>query len=85
MNLKYDIEQKRWVPLKQVITPQSKEKDNLNEVFILITSMVFIAFLLGAKLGHDDGEVYQRKLAIKAGVAHYVADEQGNSKFEYKK
>jgi hypothetical protein len=25
----------------------------------------------------------QKRVAVKAGVAHYVADEQGNSKFEY--
>lgn len=60
-------------------------KNDSNDVLIAISAMVFviIAFLLGAKLGHYDGEIYQQKLAVKAGVGRYVADEQGNSKFEY--
>lgn len=71
-----------WGEIKKI---DMTTKNNSNELILAILIMVFaaIAFIFGAKVGYGDGELYQQRVAIKAGVAHYVADEQGNSKFEY--
>lgn len=71
-----------WGEIKKVDMTTKKIVD---ETLLAILIMVFvaIAFIFGTKVGYGDGELYQQRVAVKAGVAHYVADEQGFSKFEY--
>ena len=71
-----------WGEIKKIEMTTKKIVDE-TLLGILIVVFAAIAFIFGAKVGYGDGELYQQRVAIKAGVAHYVADEQGNSKFEY--
>lgn len=54
-----------------------------DNAMIGITAFILFLILVAFGLGTIRGSTEEQKLAIKAGVAHYVADEMGNSKFEY--
>ena len=57
------------------------EFDEFDSYLLIVTAfaVVFLIFCCGVAYGRKMIE----KEAIKSGVAHYAADEQGNSKFEY--
>ena len=54
------------------------------DFYLLIATTFAVGFLVFC-CGVSYGRKMIEKEAIKSGVAHYVADEQGNSKFEYNK
>lgn len=52
---------------------------------IAISGWALLLTIVSVCIGLSIGSKNEQANAVKAGVAHYVADEQGNSKFEYKK
>ena len=56
-------------------------KDDIIGILAWVCLLIIVAFGLGWIFGSRN----EHSNAVKAGVAHYVADENGNSKFEYKK
>lgn len=58
-----------------------KDEDDMIAISGWVCLSIIVAFGIGMFLGFKN----EQADAVKAGVAHYVADEQGNSKFEYNK
>lgn len=54
-----------------------------NDEMFGITAIILVLITIAFGIGIHRGSKCEQSNAIKAGVAHYVADEQGNSKFEY--
>lgn len=66
--------------------PSRTELFNMKpSLFVLIIGIAYMGFIIGHILGTVSGSQATERLAIKAGVAHYVADSQGNAKFEFRK
>lgn len=54
------------------------------EFFILITFVtLFIGLVFGSMVGKHDGVNQVQKEAVKAGVAHYTANVDGDSIFQF--
>jgi hypothetical protein len=56
----------------------------MNDNAPIILGMAFFIFLFGFLAGSKIMDKQWQKDAIKAGVAEWVADENGNAKFEFK-
>ena len=48
-----------------------------------ITAVILVLITIAFGIGIHRGVKFEQRNAVRAGVAHYVADEQGNPKFEY--
>ena len=62
--------------------------DSSFDILLIITLCIIAAFILGFPIGYtlglSDGQIRERQIAIKAGVAKYTVDEKtGQTKFEY--